>query len=73
MKTKLSVLWALQATFWFWWDYSLPLMPMPRYSSTAWWHGFYLRTCLNEDPALTDDDIGTAREAVAVDVSYWEE
>ena len=71
-KPKLSYWWAMQASFWYWRDYGLSLLPDPRYWCTAWWHGFYLRDCLNSDDAMTLDDIGSAREAVAIDVSYWE-
>jgi len=72
-KTKLSIWWAICASFWYWADHQLPLLPFPGHFSTCWWQGFYLGEWLNGDAALTNEDIGTAREAVDVEVSYWEE
>lgn len=69
---KKSILWALKAVFWYWWDHGLPLVAITRWWNTAWYYGFHIRACYNDDPLLLDDE-GTAREAVEIDVSYWEE
>lgn len=65
-----SLWWALQCVFWYRWDHGVPLFT--RYIVSAWWHGFYLRTVYNTDASLLDEE-DTPREAVANDVSYWEE
>lgn len=66
---KKSIWWAMRCVFWYWWDYGVPLISR---GSTAWWHGFNLRSNYNEDDALADED-NSPREAVEIDVSYWEE
>lgn len=67
-----STWWALQATFWYWWDCGVPLFGR---LDTAWTHGFHLRDCYNDDSIIPADDPAqedSAREAVANDVGYWE-
>lgn len=65
-----SIWWGLCASFWYWWDFGVPLFFA---RDTAFWHGFHLRSVYNteyvNDPDILND---TARDAVSTDVSYWE-
>lgn len=71
----LPVTWALTASFWYWWDFDMPLL-FGSAHNRAWWFGFNLRDTINADELLLSDireHAQTAREQVAIDVSYWEE
>lgn len=64
-----SIWWGLLASFWYWWDYGIPLFGE---HDTAFWHGFNLRACCNDPTLMVNEPGESARDAVATDVSYWE-
>lgn len=73
--TRKSIWWAIRAAFWYRWDYGIPLFFCKGYGWSAWFHAFTLRATYNSEPQLSDETCQqeTPREAVANDVSYWEE